>query len=162
MSSPTLLDRLMNAGAGALDKHGEDWLSKGLDKAADLVADARENAPKGDSLEAKGAAAGLDLASDALNILGAEPGVVLAFTKGAAAGAMVQFASGQEGEARRRLLASGTLSLAETLGASLASTEATRSATLAREKAVDDFIALMKKIGQRALMAAIPFILAAL
>lgn len=162
MGDATLLDRLMEAGAGALDKHGEDWLSKGLDKAADLVADAREAAPKGDSLEAKAAHAGLDLASDALNLLGAEPGTVLAFTKGAAASAMVHFASGQAGEARRKLLASGSLTLAETLGASLASTEATRTATAKREKAVDDFLRLLGKIGQRALMAALPFILAAL
>ena len=167
----SLADSLVHAGLTAADNHADEWLDKGINAArsamdarADVLCD--EQAMRlhaGGKLDAKASAEidALEFAGNGLDGIESVKPELYRWGRGKAAGVLILLGVGDEGGARRLGLASG-ITLEKFLAESDASTAATTSVTQQRAKDTARVLAVAGKIGQLALRAAIPFLLAAL
>lgn len=156
----TLIDTL----AATVDEHAEGWMDRGIDRVADLVGDrladlAAEPGPDPERHSEERAA--LALALQGLNALDEHKAALAHLGRARLAGTLAYLGVGRNAEARRLFLAGGA-SFAERRAASAASTAATHEAAEAREAAWREVEQMANDVGQLALRALFPLLLAAL
>lgn len=167
----SLAQALVDTTGRALDNHAEGWLDKGIKAAREKIADRRDvlsdeltrtlSAGQRPSFALEGEAAILALAPSGLDAIEKRSPALLRWGRGKAAAVLLLISDGEEDSARRLTFAGG-MTLDQFAMHSDELAVITGRASQAQQQDMDDVVALLKEVGQGALRAALPFLLAAI